>query len=163
MGELRATRSLGATRELIETRLDQCERIMLIEPSSTQVQRILSKEWSLSRRQIRKYIAVIRKRWAAEANKVDREQRKIDARERFQAIYSRAMQRDQFPSACRAIERLVELDGLNAIPHIEVSVNHQYDLSKLSLEELKALREIRRKLGAPVAENSDDDSEREDD
>jgi len=101
-------------RTLYYDRMDQCERLMQSQPTTSLVERALASQWGITRRAVRRYTEAVRKRWRDRArmqSPADIEARRLEAVARMEFIFGEAAKDRDWGSAINAAARLADLNG----------------------------------------------------
>lgn len=97
------------------------ESLLAAQVRPGQIATTLAVKFSLSERQIHRYIRRIQEELAEEAEK-ERPLRKNQLRQSLRAILQKALQTNQLTAAVQAADRLAKLDGLFAPERIEATL-----------------------------------------
>jgi hypothetical protein len=130
---------------VVAERLVEVETLLTRRVGSRRIEKLLAERWSLTTRQVRHYIARVRRTWEAEASSEGREAKRDAMRASLDDLYANAMGRTEIvrdakgspildpqgkplvrpnpdtKTAVRAAAEIIRLDGLAAPTKVEVS------------------------------------------
>lgn len=148
---------MGGNKHAAEERRQHVEQLMGVMASPNEVQRRVADKFAVTQRTVRDDIMQIRRRWAEEADEVDREEVRYELILAAKNIYMAAMTRRSvagmvdgnpvtYPDphlipACRAVELLRDLHGLNVL-HLKHKIEEGPKLDDLPANVLEAIDNV---------------------
>lgn len=137
-------RKPGGDRERA-MRLAKTEKMLAAHVSRSEIERIISAEFNVSDRQVRRDFMTIYAKWDADSVE-ERPARRNQLRQTIRKVIQKALADGDGKLVLAAIDRLAALDGLNAPDRSEVNVTGKMvALSEMTTEEKR--REFERLIG----------------